>query len=169
MRIYEKVNRAKDGDSKSLEEIIDIFNPIMNKYSRLLCGEDTKQDLIIFLIKLINKIGVDNSNFLEDKIILGYISKSIKHEYIRLSKQYSKYSMKKIELNLDLELQLEDDNLLIEVLDLLNVLTDKQKKVIKFIFIDCNNINEVATYMNISRQAVNQIKNRALNKLRMII
>ncbi|MBU3109837.1 sigma-70 family RNA polymerase sigma factor [Clostridium gasigenes] len=171
MTIYDKVNRAKDGDSKSWEEIIDIFNPIMNKYARLLCGEDTKQDLIIFLIKLINKIGGDNSNFLEDKVILGYISKSIKHEYIRLSKQYSKYSIKKIELNLDLDLELEldDDNSLIEVLDLLNVLTDKQKEVIKFIFIDCNNINEVATYMNISRQAVNQIKNRALNKLRMSI
>ncbi len=167
MRLYEKVNRAKEGDSKGFEEIIDIFNPIINKYSRLLCREDTKQDLIVFLIELINKIRIDNSNFSEDKVILGYISKSIKHEYIRLSKQYNKYSIKKIELNLDLQLQVEDNNSLIEVLDLINVLTDKQKKVIKFIFIDCNNINEVATYMNISRQAVNQIKNRALNKLRM--
>ncbi|NKF05376.1 hypothetical protein J1C67_14925 [Clostridium gasigenes] len=48
---------------KSLEEIIDIFNPIINKYSRILYREDTKQDLIVFSIELINKIRIDNSNF----------------------------------------------------------------------------------------------------------
>lgn len=158
MRIYEKVNRVKGGDSKSLEELICIFNPIINKYARLLCGEDTKQDLIVFLITLINKIRIDNPNFEEDKVILGYISKSIKHEYIRLSKEYTKNSIKKTELNLDLVVKVEDDNSLIEVLDLINQLSDKQREVIKFIFIDCNNINDVAMKMSISRQAVNQIK-----------
>ena len=48
-KIIGKVKKYRNGDSDSLIEIIDLFNPILIKYSILLDGEDTKQDLIIHL------------------------------------------------------------------------------------------------------------------------
>ncbi|WP_253199777.1 hypothetical protein [Clostridium gasigenes] len=47
-------------------------------------GEDTKQNLIISLIRIVDTISINNS--WKDKALLGYISKSLKNEYIRLSK-----------------------------------------------------------------------------------
>ena len=64
-----------------------IFENIINKYSRKLNGEDTKQDLYVFLIKLINNIDELTIINYEDKQVLSYFSKSLKNEYIRLSKK----------------------------------------------------------------------------------
>lgn len=47
-------------------------------------GEDSQQDLILFLLKLINKIPDNLSN---DKIIFSYIHHSLKNEYIHLQKK----------------------------------------------------------------------------------
>ena len=64
-----------------------IFDNIINKYSRKLNGEDTKQDLYVFLIKLINNIDEVIIINYEDKQVLSYFSKALKNEYIRLSKK----------------------------------------------------------------------------------
>ena len=64
-----------------------MFENIINKYSRKLNGEDTKQDLYVFLIKLINNIDELTIINYEDKQVLSYFSKSLKNEYIRLSKK----------------------------------------------------------------------------------
>lgn len=163
--IYEKIKRVKSGEKDYLEEIIDLFSPIINKYSRLLDGEDTKQDLIIHLIKLINKIPIDNSNGFEEKAILGYIGKSIRNEYIRLSKLADKKKIKEIELDLDIEIDYEEFESEMEMLDLFNVLTEKEAYIMKLIYVYYMSVPEVAESMNITRQSVNQSKNRALKKI----
>lgn len=69
------------------ESILAIFDNIINKYSRKLNGEDTKQDLYVFLIKLIKNIDELSIVNYEDKQVLFYFSKALKNEYIRLSKK----------------------------------------------------------------------------------
>ena len=96
--LYIKIMNSKKGDSKSLLDIIEIFNPLVSKYSRLLDGEDTKQDLIIHLIKSVNNMPIDNKNIFEDKNIVGYIAKSIRNEYIKLSKKKNRIILKKSQL-----------------------------------------------------------------------
>ena len=63
-----------------------------------------------------------------------------------------------------------DDNfeLKFEISQLLNFLTDKQKQVIFYRYYCNYSDNEISEIMGISRQAVNKIKNRALNVLRIL-
>lgn len=164
--IYDKLIKIRNGDKESLEEIINIINPLISKYARLLDGEDTKQDLIVYLIKLINKIPINKESFFESNAILGYISKAIRNEYIKLSKNIDKKRLNEIELNLDMEIGYEDLESEMEMLDLFNILTEKEAYIMKLIYVYYLSITEVADFMKISRQSVNQTKNRALNKIR---
>lgn len=78
---------AKNKDIESINKLLLIFKNIINKYSRQLDGEDTKQDLSLFLIKLIDNIDITSASKYNDKQLLSYISKSLKNEYIKLSKK----------------------------------------------------------------------------------
>lgn len=71
--IYEKLIKAKEGDNNCIEEIIEMFNPLISKYSRLLDGEDTKQDLFLYLIMVVYKIPINKEYFFEDEFIVDYI------------------------------------------------------------------------------------------------
>nr|WP_279325026.1 sigma-70 family RNA polymerase sigma factor [Clostridium sp. 1001275B_160808_H3] len=149
-------------------DIIEIFEPLLSKYARLLDGEDTKQDLIIHLIDILNKIPIDKEDIPENKYILGYIAKSIRNEYIKISKKNDKIRLNETELNLDIELQYEDSELEFEMMDMFKILTKKEVFIMKLIYVYYLSVSEVANYMKISRQAVNQAKNRSLKKLREI-
>lgn len=164
--ICEELIKYRNGNNTSLEKIINTFNPLISKYSRLLDGEDTKQDLALYLIKVINKISIEKNNFLEDKAIFVYIAKSIRNEYIKLSQKADKKRVNETELNLDVEIGYEDFESEMELLDLFNVLTEKEAYVMKLIYVHYLSISEVADFMEVSRQSINQTKNRALKKLR---
>ena len=165
--IYEKLIKAKNGDRYCLEEIIKILDPLISKYSRLLDGEDTKQALSLHLLIVVNKIPVEYDYLKKDKIIVGYISKSIRNEYIR-SKLKNKKDSNETELKLDIGIDSEKFDSNIELLDLFNKLSKKEYKIMKLLYINNLSISEIANLMKISRQAVNQCKNRALNKIRSI-
>lgn len=164
--LYIKIMNSKKGDSKSLLDIIEIFNPLVSKYSRLLDGEDTKQDLIIHLIKSVNNMPIDNKNIFEDKNIVGYIAKSIRNEYIKLSKKRDKININEMELSLEIEISHEESESEFEILDMFKVLTKKEAYIMKLLYVYFLSVNEIADYMKISRQAVNQSKNRALKKIK---
>ncbi|NLZ35512.1 MAG: hypothetical protein GX889_11555, partial [Clostridiales bacterium] len=98
-RISKKVVSYRKGNNESLLEIIEVFNPLLSKYSKLLDGEDTRQDLIIHLMSVISKINLHNKELCKDKVIVSYIAKSIRNEYIRLSKKKNKIKLIESELN----------------------------------------------------------------------
>lgn len=54
--MVQKIIKYRKGDNNSLLEIIEMFNPLISKYSRLLDKEDTRQDLIIHLIKILGSV-----------------------------------------------------------------------------------------------------------------
>lgn len=164
--IFIKIMNYRNGDNDCLLDIIEIFNPLISKYSKLLEGEDTKQDLIIYLINITNKIPVDNNSFFDNRAIFSYIAKSIRNEYIKLSKKKDKKTINEIELNVDIEIGYEDFESEIELLDLFKILTEREAYIIKLIYIYYLSVNEIADFMKISRQAVNQAKNRALRKIK---
>ena len=47
-----------------------------------------------------------------------------------------------------------------------NKLSEREKTILQLFFVDEYSIEEIAQQLSISRQAVNQAKNRALNKIR---
>ena len=165
-RILKKVVSYRKGNNESLLEIIEVFNPLLSKYSRLLDGEDTRQDLIIHLISVISKINLHNKELCKDKVIVSYIAKSIRNEYIKLSKKKNKIILNESELNLDIEVAYDGFESEFELLDIFKILSEKEAYIMKLLYVYCLSVSEISAFMNISRQAVNQTKNRALKKIK---
>ena len=71
-----------------------------------------------------------------------------------------------MELSLDIEIGYEDCKNEFEILDMFKILTQKEAYIMKLLYVYYLSVSEVADYMKISRQAVNQSKKRALKKIK---
>ncbi|WP_302538894.1 hypothetical protein [uncultured Clostridium sp.] len=133
--IFKIIDVKKYNKDESILDILAIFDNIINKYSRKLNGEDTKQDLYVFLIKLIKNIDELSIVNYEDKQVLSYFSKALKNEYIRLSKKNDRrknnedYNYEEIVWGYDF---IESN---IEVLDSINNLNNYEKNIIKMVVV----------------------------------
>ncbi|MBU3194966.1 helix-turn-helix domain-containing protein [Clostridium algidicarnis] len=116
--LCEIIQSCKDGNEEDVIFILNKFDPLINKYSRLLEYEDTKQELSLTLIKVLQRIRIDKGNFTEDKYIISYINKSIINRYIALSKQLSKVSCYESEADINL-IYADNDEDVLEMYDLL--------------------------------------------------
>ena len=104
----------------------------------------------------------------EDKQVLSYFSKSLKNEYIRLSK---KNDREKSNQDYNYEEIVWGHNLIesnIEVLDAIKNLNSYEKSIIKRVVLNGDSVSEVAKKTGKSRQAINQVKNRAISKLKKV-
>ncbi|WP_407080861.1 sigma factor-like helix-turn-helix DNA-binding protein [Clostridium celatum] len=50
-----------------------------------------------------------------------------------------------------------------------NILNESEKNILKLFFVENFSISEISKLMNVSRQAINQNKNRAIKKLKYIV
>lgn len=166
--IFKIIDVKKNNKDESMLDILAIFDNIINKYSRKLNGEDTKQYLYVFLIKLINNIDELSIVNYEDKQVLSYFSKSLKNEYIRLSK---KNDRRKNNEDYNCEDRVWGYNFIesnIEVVDSIKNLNNYEKKIIKMVVLNGYSVSEVAKKTGKSRQAISQVKNRAISKLKKV-
>ena len=166
--IFKIIDVKKNNNNEGILDILAIFDNIINKYSRKLNGEDTKQDLYVFLIKLINNIDELSIVNYEDKQVLSYFSKSLKNEYIRLSK---KNDRRKNNEDYNCEDRVWGYNFIesnIEVVDSIKNLNNYEKKIIKMVVLNGYSVSEVAKKTGKSRQAISQVKNRAISKLKKV-
>lgn len=166
--IFKIIDVKKNNKDESMLDILAIFDNIINKYSRKLNGEYTKQDLYVFLIKLINNIDELSIVNYEDKQVLSYFSKSLKNEYIRLSK---KNDRRKNNEDYNCEDRVWGYNFIesnIEVVDSIKNLNNYEKKIIKMVVLNGYSVSEVAKKTGKSRQAISQVKNRAISKLKKV-
>lgn len=166
--IFKIIDVKKNNKDESMLDILAIFDNIINKCSRKLNGEDTKQDLYVFLIKLINNIDELSIVNYEDKQVLSYFSKSLKNEYIRLSK---KNDRRKNNEDYNCEDRVWGYNFIesnIEVVDSIKNLNNYEKKIIKMVVLNGYSVSEVAKKTGKSRQAISQVKNRAISKLKKV-
>ena len=67
---------TKYGSVTDVLKSIDIFKPLIKKYSRLLLYCEAESDLIAALILILHKMPELNSQ----EVMLGYVSKSLNHE-----------------------------------------------------------------------------------------
>lgn len=72
--LHELLSQAAINDTNAIFEIINLFKPALLKFSSKLNGEDTYQELILFLLELLPKIPKKLPN---DKVQFIYIYKSI--------------------------------------------------------------------------------------------
>ncbi|MBU5593383.1 sigma-70 family RNA polymerase sigma factor [Clostridium sp. MSJ-4] len=169
VNLYEKIKNCQCGNKEDILFVLNMFEPLLNKYSRLLEYDDAKQELTLTLIKTLQKIPIHKKNFKEDKYIISYIKKSIINRYVSLSKKLTKKYTYEAEFDSNLMYFNDDDENIIELYDLLKDLTRVEKNIIVLKYLHNMSDVEIAELHNISRQAVNQTKNRALNKLKSYI
>lgn len=166
--LYKLVEWSKNGDKERLLEIIYKFQPLIRKYSRKLRYDGSDSDLIICLLETIYNMPIDKAEMQKDECIIGYINISIKHKYIYLSKKYISILTRETELNTNI--LNENCEEIWEDYICLNNLVDKlpelQQKIIKKIYFNGVLEKDLAKQLNISRQAVNRTKNRALRNLK---
>lgn len=165
--ILDKIVKAQS-NHEDLIALIDDFTPLIKKYSLNLEYEDAKNDLILAFIEIILGINIGQFAKYNKYQMLSYLSVSIKNAYIRLSKKHCAYMKNELPIE-EIWDEIDDsmfdnyDDLLVE--DIKKYLTTKEFEIIcKHYFIGLS-ISEIANQQGISRQAVNQVKNRAIRKL----
>lgn len=157
-------------------EIIEICSPIINKYTRLLkYNEDCRSELILKLIILVkNEIDLERMKNKDDGAIINYINSTIRHYYISISKSICKLRDNETLPDQDFWLY-NSENATVEfsqienyiILDTIkSVLTEREFYCIYSIVLNGMTAEEVAKTLNISKQAANQCKKRALQKLK---
>lgn len=147
-------------------EMLEIFNPLIKRYARLLDYEDAKYDLIEQFYRCIYKIPIDNYKFKEEKYIVSYINKSIIHAYIKLEKIKNSYN-DKIYLIEDINLEGYSFEPCREIIlkEFLNGLSTYEKELFIKKFVNDLSDKEIAIQYSKSRQTVSKSINKIKNKL----
>lgn len=161
------VSCAKRGDRSATATLLSAFLPQIKKLSRSVNGEDTCQDLQLFLLELADKIPLERAIFQNDRILGAYIAHSLKrHSFSlqlkRIRQEYREQALDEAN-HIAVPPQFENTAL---VLTLLKFLTPKERSLLHWIYYYGYTCTEISKAHRISIQAVSQAKRKALNKLR---
>jgi len=147
--------------------IFDEFKGLINFYSNKLCDDDLAGELTLFLIELLYKINLNRFSPDKNNSIKKYIAVSIRNKYIALSKSLNKEKLLK-SYSFDDEIKQipfnEDDICIKEALE---YLTERQRNIIVYKYVYCLSDSQISQMLNISRQAVNKLKNKGLKELKL--
>lgn len=168
LELKKLIYKAKNHDKLAISAIVHIFYPIILHLSFKIDGEDSQQDLILFLLQLVNKIPDNLSN---DKIIFSYIHHSLKNECIHLQKK--KYHHQQIIFLNFLSEFPDNKNNAIELIDnkctvthLLQKIKPSDRKLLYEIFFKNTTVKELSKKYHVSPQAIYQRYKRILGKLK---
>ncbi len=160
MELSKILGEAKKKNQVCILEMIKTFKPLINKYGRKL-DYDGDSEITIFILKIIYQMPCFDS---DDKIV-SYINRSVKNYCFHLLKSIKTEYPAEDELfeNISFENNKYHD---VEMFSLIKCLPDFQRKVIIWVYYIGYSEVYIAEKLGISRQAVNNAKKRALNKLR---
>ncbi len=159
------IKKFRENDMSVFPVIFAEFEGLIYHYSLKCDAEDIFQELTVFLLELLYKVDVSRFESLSGEGLKRYIAVSLRNKYVAFSKADT--ILKKNNQFLDDFVSVEPDFLAEHILkDGLDKLTEKQKEIIVFKYLHNYTNNEIAKILKISRQAVNQIKNRAVETLR---
>lgn len=166
--LLNKIIEAQNDHEEKLTVLIEDFTPLLKKYASRMNYEDAFADLRLEFIEII--LGIDPKRFVSYKEaqMLSYIKISVRNAYIRLSKikcEREKNSFLVEDIRDEIEKSQTDNYERIFLYDIKKYLSDSEFDVIYKHFFCGITIKDIALLKGVSRQAVNQIKNRAINKL----
>ena len=169
MSVYTLIIDSKRGNNESLYELINKFYPKINSLARKLSYDEYgKTDLIIFFIQMVYGMNLEGINNVSDGALVNYINTSLQRRQYKCN---FKSSMVEVELNdvftkyydaiedIDFEIFLDD---MIKK----NVLTSKQKYVLKKKYFDGFTDSEIAKELDVSRQNISKINKVAIKNLK---
>ena len=158
--------------SESAElEMLQRFERLLKKYARLLGYEDAYSDLVVFFLELLLSDSIKKLEGKPDAVIVNYIDRAVKNEYIKLSKLAKRKYVPYSELDDQERFAVGTHHTYYQPEPLSwtidsKSLTDWEKEVLTMLFVREMSVQEIAALTGKSRQAINQAKLNALAKLR---
>ena len=81
------IKSAQADDENAMLEIVDAFKPLIIKYTSYMgYNEDVHSELVLKLISFIKTFDLNKLRCQNNYVIVDYIEKTIRNEYIALSK-----------------------------------------------------------------------------------
>lgn len=180
--LYEKVKLCKLGKKEAIEDIVNRFEKkiaielfkfkkensdiYINEYD----FQDNKSEVILNLLNAIKKMPIEDFRFKTDEAITKYINITILNKINDIRIKSFKKNENEYKYDFDFSFFKANDfnelNTDIFVHDLIDKLSEKERKVIKYKYIYGKSDVEIGELLNCSRQYINQIKNRALKNLK---
>lgn len=159
-------------EEEACVELLNRFDKLLRKYSRRLKYEDSYEDLRLFFIELIMRL--KDSPIVEkgDGYLVKYISVSLNHHYIFLSKNSGKFPMLFSDISEEQRNHLECisaqeiEHGLSDYFPVKDLLSEREINILDMHYIQGYSISEIANHFQISRQAINQAKIVAVNKIK---
>ncbi len=175
--IYNLLIKAQQGNQEAMLELINRFQPLLKKYARKLRYDDAYEDCQLFFIELIKKMDYKGSFAQKERTAVAYIKTAVKNFYnkkiceIFKAKKEVLFSELSQEQRYFIESKMakQDEINFFTELGLDGSLNAKEKRIVYLVYVKGYSVAEIARVCHKSRQAVNQLKKRALNKLKQIV
>lgn len=167
------IQKSQGGDGDATLMLVEKFNPLLKKYAYKLSYDDAYNDLLVDFIELLHNMQIKNIHNKSEGSMVSYICTSVHSSYIkrlievkRLGKLLLYSDLNENELYYVESISSTNDVYNYELSFIQKILTKQELAVISMIYFTGYTVTEIANFYGTSRQAVNQMKNRALKKLR---
>ena len=172
--IHDKILAYQDGDTNAALELIEKFKPLIKRYAFFLHREDSFEDLQCFLLSMLKTWDTSRLSSTDDATVTRYIANSVRNEYIALSKQKAKeQNTSYIEdatvpqaIEYEQKTNTYDQYNQLTLQDLRKVLNEYEFAIVYAIYFEQQSVAGVARQKHKTRQAINQTKIKALQKLK---
>ena len=160
---YYNTNESEEAFNKFINYYLININYIVSNYRE---KEDMKQEAIIKIFELLKDHKLDNLIGKEDYEINAYLKRCIKNKLKDVIKTNYKFFNFEISTDLiELGLLSEDiyffSKIRFVLEELIEKLTQKQKRVMRMIYLSDLDEGEIADILDVKRQDINSLKNRA--------
>ena len=172
--LYQWIEQSQKKEEQALFSLLHKFSPLLKKYAYWLHTEDAYEDLQCDFIQLINAIDLSAFHRRDDSVFVSYIAKSMHSFYVkRLGGKINDENSTVISSLKDNQRYFLDQKLSFseempaELLESMRqLLTEKEYRVLYGIYYAQISVTDLADKLCQSRQNINQIKRRALSKLK---
>ncbi len=167
------IEESQNGNSNATLQMVEKFNPLLKKYAYRLYYEDAYNDLLVDFVELLHNIDLDRIQDKGEGKMVSYLCKSINSSYIKkltaIKKLHSCILYSELTENqlyyVSILSASTDEYFLRELPGISLLLTKTEFSIVKMLYCSGYTIAETAFVFGVSRQAVNQMKKRALKKL----
>ena len=169
------IRAAQNGSQEDTLFLIKKFEPLLKHYSYRLHCEDALNELTLAFIEMIHAVRPDLFRSQEDAVIVSYISHAVRNAYIAHlppKENRPKPPVSWEELTEAQQSAVEAASHEREVqdfqdrLDTCPILSSKEREILTLIYLYGYTSTEIAKKMGTTKQNINQIKLRALKKLK---
>lgn len=172
--IHKQILDYQGGDANAALELVEKFKPLIKRYAFFLHREDSFEDLQCFLLSMLKTWDTSRLSSTDDATVTRYIANSVKNEYIALSKQKAKERGTSYLEDATLPQALDyaqktstcDQYDQLTLQDLHKVLNEYEFAIVYAIYFEQRSVAEVARQKHKTRQAINQTKIKALQKIK---